>query len=127
MVCIAFVVTLAHLVVLATLSPVGANPANRLSISEGDPMEELGIESFPAVNDIPPTATSEQSLEEPEIGESEPDAVSIPRDKRIETPKPADLAEATPRESQAPTGEERPPDESGGPHEIRQIVPKPRS
>lgn len=126
MVFIAFVVTLAHLVALAALSPVGGEFPRSVSTVEVETTEEPVPETFPVVSSIPLTATPEQ----PEIAQTETEeqeAVSIPRDERISPPKPAELVEVSRKKPEAVSAPGIPESAESGPHRIRQISPKPRS
>jgi len=126
MVFIAFVVTLAHLVALAALSPVGSEFSRSSSTAEVKTTVEPTSVTFPVANEIPLTAT----LEQPDIvktEKAEPEAVSIPRAERISSPKPAELVEVSLKKSESLPQAPAPQPEASGPHQVRQISPKPRS
>ncbi len=124
---VTFVVTLVHLVILATLSPIGADASSQMSKSESEPEVEE-VQSFPIVNEIPLPAAPEQTGEATAADEKELEAGSVPREERVSPPRAANLVEVSRGEkSQTLPREESPASENKGPYEIRQITPKPRS
>lgn len=127
MVVIAFVVTLAHLLVLATLSPTGVGDSDGMTKFEDDSMEEVEIESFPVVSEIPLASEPEQPIVESGYDGRESETIEVDREERVEPSKAADFVNVTREESQPIPREESASLEENGPHEIRQIAPKPRS
>jgi hypothetical protein len=121
MVFITFVVTLAHLVALAALSPAGGEFSRTVSMVEVETEEEPAPATVPLVNSIPLTEMPGQ----PEIEEEE--AVAISRDEGVSPPKPTELVEVSENESEDLPQSETPKSGASGLHRIRQISPKPRS